>query len=458
MARVVIGVPCFGEVPPEVLEDFSRFLYYCGRRTTHDYFLAIRSKSEQFRARNSIVDAAMGVNADYLFFLDDDMIVNIHGEQGPSDSYKLLQHLIDLDRDIVGALYFQRQGNCSPVAMVATSEKGYRFLRPDELDTAPQRVDVVGGGAMLINMRVFDKLHRPYFRPESETDLGTDVQICRNAIAAGYEVWLDPTVELGHLRQEREIVTSATRSRFMTDYIPGEIKRQFVSASVYEDLFKDASEYTGYKSYEAMGEVGSAFLAQKAAFEGSDIEWYRQHNSARVARQVWLNTHQRDKRVMVEYIIGALMAAKPKGGVLEFGCGIGVSAFALASNGVDVTACDVEGTGPLQFLKWRAAKHGVAITFHETRTEVPHLGDAKFDVITAMDVLEHLPGWRGVLAYLVGRLNPGGILFCNNGVLDDQTHPEHYSLRPAEFMAECAALGLEPFNQIGYMKKAGEKA
>jgi hypothetical protein len=64
---IVIGVPCYGTVAPEILEDWMRFAFHCGRRMPdYDFHIAIKTKSEQFRARNAIVEAAVQVNADYL--------------------------------------------------------------------------------------------------------------------------------------------------------------------------------------------------------------------------------------------------------------------------------------------------------------------------------------------------------------------------------------------------------
>ena len=62
-------------------------------------------------------------------------------------------------------------------------EKGkYTFLNDSEIKRALQPVDVQGGGCMLINMKIFDKILPPYFEPEQQTNgdnLGTDIQICK---------------------------------------------------------------------------------------------------------------------------------------------------------------------------------------------------------------------------------------------------------------------------------------
>lgn len=451
MARIVIGMPCYGMVAPEVLEDFSRFLYFCGRRLPqHEFFLAIKRKSEQFRARNAIVDAAQQVGADYLLMMDDDMIVDVANHAGPADAYNLVQRLIDADKDIVGGLYFGRQGDCPPVLMKKLGESGgYRFLRSDELEGRLQPVDVVGGGCMLIKMRIFDFLKPPYFEPEFS--LGTDIQICKKAAEHGFSVWADTSIELGHVRQERVVVTSANRHQFLNDQLPGEVRTSLVLTDVYDRLLQDGIEFTGFPDMDALHKAGNSFMHLRPEFTGTNQEWYRAHGIQRVARQIAFNTLNANKRAMTEYIVSAVHASGPRE-VLDFGCGIGIPAFTLAERGHTVTACDVKGTTTLSFLRWRTQKHAVPITIHESENEAPPLGDAKFDVIVAMDVLEHLKSWQWVLRGLVDHLKPGGVLFCNNGILDDKLHPEHYDLEGKDFIAECLKLGLSQFNEIGFMK------
>ena len=68
-----------------------------------------------------------------------------------------------------------------------------------------------------------------------------------------------------------------------------------------------------------------------------------------------------------------------------------------------------------------------------------------------MDTLEHVPYWEDTLDRLLSWLKPGGMLFCNNAILDDQTHPEHYPLTPQAFRAACVARGLRALNEISYV-------
>jgi GT2 family glycosyltransferase len=208
MSRVCIGIPCFQGVSFEVLDDYMRLMFYLGRRTEHEYFLAVKGKSEQFRARNAIVKAALEKGCDYLLMLDDDHIIDTDRGMGPSSRYgfidKLIKHLEDdPKRGIVGALYYQRGGDTWPVFMYEQDGAPF-FAHNSEVSGRMQKVAVTGGGCMMINMKVFDKIDEPWFAPEHE--YGTDIQICKQVRAKGFEVWCDTSIVIGHLKLEREII------------------------------------------------------------------------------------------------------------------------------------------------------------------------------------------------------------------------------------------------------------
>lgn len=451
---IVVGAPVFGMVGPEVLEDWMRWMYYCGRRLPqYDFELGIVPKKEQFRARNLIIDEARKIQADYVLMIDDDMIVNPWQTTGVSEAYGFIDTLVKHGKDVCGILYYQRMGGCHPVLMKGNDgETGYRYLRDDEITRQLQDVDVAGGGCLLINMRVFNKLPMPFFQPENE--FGTDIQLCRSARAHGYSVAADTSIEFGHLRDERTIITGRNRAQFaLSDHIPGEIKQAFDSEKVYADLLADACEYTGYRDLDEMTANANIFMQRRNASGLPDAAWYRQYPRERIARQVWFNTLGPDKRRMTEYILSGLDHRQSLQ-ILDFGCGIGIPSFFLLERGHRVTSLDVAGTGTQAFLAWRLRKHGLPTDgVVGSVTELPELGDRQFDVIIAMDAIEHVSRWRELVPLFAAHLRPGGVLFANNAILEDTTHPEHYDCLPKPFLEACLAAGLYPANQITYEKR-----
>jgi 2-polyprenyl-3-methyl-5-hydroxy-6-metoxy-1,4-benzoquinol methylase len=94
------------------------------------------------------------------------------------------------------------------------------------------------------------------------------------------------------------------------------------------------------------------------------------------------------------------MKALGANSILDFGGGVGFNALMLADAGFDVTLADLESAS-LDFAQFRAQRRGVKLAIWKTDIE-PMPRHAKYDVILALDVLEHLP--RDALEETVGKL------------------------------------------------------
>jgi len=75
--------------------------------------------------------------------------------------------------------------------------------------------------------------------------------------------------------------------------------------------------------------------------------------------------------------------------ILDFGGGVGINAFFLARAGFGVTLADLDST-TLRFAMFRAERRGIRLKVWKSDVE-PAAPDKKYDVILALDVLEHLP-------------------------------------------------------------------
>ena len=70
----------------------------------------------------------------------------------------------------------------------------------------PFTVDYTGFGWVLIKNGVFEKLEYPWFAPKMQVfesgdvqDMcGEDVSFCLDAQEAGFEIWADPRIRVGH--------------------------------------------------------------------------------------------------------------------------------------------------------------------------------------------------------------------------------------------------------------------
>jgi mycofactocin glycosyltransferase len=110
---------------------------------------------------------------------------------------------------------------------------------------------------------------------------------------------------------------------------------------------------------------------------------------------------------------------------LDFGSGSGAGSILFARNGFDVALADISSS-MLEFSRWRLALRGVTAKFFDLKTD--KLPSAAFDVITAMDVFEHLVDPVSVATDLATALRPGGLLIGRFTPSPDATHPQHIVL------------------------------
>lgn len=92
---------------------------------------------------------------------------------------------------------------------------------------------------------------------------------------------------------------------------------------------------------------------------------------------------------------------------LDVGCGAGLLAEPLARLGADVTGVDAAAEN-VAVARAHAAGAGLAIDYRAG--ELAALGLGQFDLVTAMEVLEHVADKAAFIAELARHLAPGGLL------------------------------------------------
>jgi 2-polyprenyl-6-hydroxyphenyl methylase/3-demethylubiquinone-9 3-methyltransferase len=92
---------------------------------------------------------------------------------------------------------------------------------------------------------------------------------------------------------------------------------------------------------------------------------------------------------------------------LDVGCGAGLLAEPLARLGAEVTGVDA-AEETIAVARAHAAGAGLAIDYR--CGELAALGLARFDLVTAMEVLEHVADKAAFVAELAAHLAPGGLM------------------------------------------------
>lgn len=158
--------------------------------------------------------------------------------------------------------------------------------------------------------------------------------------------------------------------------------------------------------------------------------------------------------------------------VLDVGCGGGILSESMARRGALVTGIDM-GETPINVAKLHSLEAGIEIDYRQVNAEAlaDHYAGAEekpFDVITCLEMLEHVPDPGSVINACDSLLKPGGHLFLSTinrnpkaylfaivgaeyvlKLLPRGTHDYAKFIRPSELAAWVRDAGLEVQSMIG---------
>jgi 2-polyprenyl-6-hydroxyphenyl methylase/3-demethylubiquinone-9 3-methyltransferase len=148
--------------------------------------------------------------------------------------------------------------------------------------------------------------------------------------------------------------------------------------------------------------------------------------------------------------------------VLDVGCGGGLLSEALARVGARVTAIDL-APNLLKVARLHGLESGVKVEYRQTTVEaLAEEVPASFDVVTCMEMLEHVPDPASIVRACATLLKPGGRLFLSTlnrtpaafalaivgaeyiaRLLPKGTHQYRDFIRPSELARLLREAGLE---------------
>lgn len=148
--------------------------------------------------------------------------------------------------------------------------------------------------------------------------------------------------------------------------------------------------------------------------------------------------------------------------VLDAGCGGGILSEAMAAKGANVTGIDISATA-LDCARQHAARGRLPIQYHLENPEQHAAGNAqRYDIVTCLELLEHVPDPLSVITACVQLVKPDGAVFFSTinrtvrayllavlgaehllKLLPAGTHHYEKFIRPSELAAWCRQAGLE---------------
>jgi 2-polyprenyl-6-hydroxyphenyl methylase/3-demethylubiquinone-9 3-methyltransferase len=154
--------------------------------------------------------------------------------------------------------------------------------------------------------------------------------------------------------------------------------------------------------------------------------------------------------------------------VIDVGCGGGILAEAMAARGARVTGIDLSEKG-LRVAELHLHESRLPVRYEKAMTEeyaATHPG--AFDVVTCMELLEHVPNPESMVAACARLVRPGGSVFFSTinrnpkaylyavigaeyllGLLPKGTHDYMRFIKPSELSRWSRAGGLRPDELIG---------
>lgn len=151
--------------------------------------------------------------------------------------------------------------------------------------------------------------------------------------------------------------------------------------------------------------------------------------------------------------------------VLDVGCGGGILCEGMAREGALVTGLDV-AEDALLVARQHASERLLSIDY--VHQPIEHFEAPLFDMVTCLEMLEHVSSPKDVIKHCVRLLRPGGYLFLSTinrtflayatvilgaeyvlGLLPRQTHDFDKFIKPSELNAITRALDLDLLRMAG---------
>ena len=154
--------------------------------------------------------------------------------------------------------------------------------------------------------------------------------------------------------------------------------------------------------------------------------------------------------------------------VVDIGCGGGILAESMAKAGAEVVGLDM-ASASLEIAKLHGLESGINVDYHCVTAESfadSHAGE--FDVVTCMEMLEHVPDPASVVRACANLVKPGGHVFFSTlnrniksylmGIVGAEyllklvpkgTHDHSRFIKPSELMQMTDDAGLLPRDMTG---------
>jgi len=240
--------------------------------------------------------------------------------------------------------------------------------------------------------------------------------------------------------RERERLLEEYREQWrLALVLPGQ---EDLVASLTEEL----ADYLGIPANEvarlgreADERIEREWQQQVSARSPGSIERFYDSAEVHLLELTWWHTLAEDDSPLAYVVALRFAQAYNCHHYLDFGSGVGSAGILFARAGFSVCLADISSV-LLSFSRQRLQSRGLAVRHLDLKRE--SLPAGAFDIVTAMDVFEHLVDPVGAVDELCRALRHGGILFGRFAAAADDRRAEHIVTDFEPVLRRLAQLGM----------------
>lgn len=184
--KTLIAVPCMDNVAAPFAHSLATM------EKTGECVISMNISSLIYDARNQLAAQALKAQADYILWLDSDMIVP------PDVIPRMLKHMED-GKDFVSGIYFRRRAPFAPVLYSRIDREGHADFNDYPEDTVFE-IAGAGFGCCMTRVSMLEDIalnFKDWFTPFN--NYGEDLSFCLRALECGYKLYCDSTIKCGHV-------------------------------------------------------------------------------------------------------------------------------------------------------------------------------------------------------------------------------------------------------------------
>lgn len=132
--------------------------------------------------------------------------------------------------------------------------------------------------------------------------------------------------------------------------------------------------------------------------------------------------------------------------IVDIGCGGGILSESLAQRGAIVTGIDM-GEAPLNVAKLHSLESGVSVDYRRTTAEELAEEEAgQYDVVTCLEMLEHVPDPSSVIKACATLCKPGGDIYFST--INRNPKSYMFSIVGAEYLLKMLPKGTHEYSKF----------